>query len=120
MNEESNLPVAVQHADDVYESLRAICHLNGDYPAPLAYEVLGNLKMAGSALSTVCERLSSGLQRSLDNYDVYDDAGKDPVMSVADARKHLERASLLAQELATALGQAQTAINTQGYHPANV
>lgn len=97
-----------------------MCYVNGDYPAPLAHEVLGNLKMAGSALSTVCERLSWGLQRSLDTYDVYDTEGKDPVMSVADARKHLERASLLAQDLATALAEAQTAINTQGYHPAKV
>ncbi|MFF5794570.1 hypothetical protein ACFY5D_21210 [Paeniglutamicibacter sp. NPDC012692] len=47
MNEESTLPVAGQQADDFYESLRTICHLNGDYPAPLAYEVLGSLKMAG-------------------------------------------------------------------------
>ncbi|MFF5794571.1 hypothetical protein ACFY5D_21215 [Paeniglutamicibacter sp. NPDC012692] len=68
----------------------------------------------------MCERLSWGLQRSLETRDVYDDEGKDPAMSVADARKHLERASLLAQELATALSEAQTAINTQGYHPANV
>lgn len=116
MDEESRLPVAVQHADDAYEALRAICHLSGDYPAPLAYEVLGNLKMAGSALSTVAERLSAGLQQSLESYDVYEEDGRDPSLSVAEARKHLERASVLAQDASRALAEAQTAINRQGFH----
>jgi hypothetical protein len=44
----------------------------------------------------------------------------EPVMSVAEARKHLQPACLLAQGLATTLAEAQTAITTQGYRPATV
>lgn len=115
MTEEHQNPKVVQHAGDAYEALRAIAHIASDYPAPLAYSMLGNLKNVGYALDTVLGKIAYGLEASLERYDVYDSEGKDPAHSVATANQHLKRAAELAQQLAQELEAAQTAINTQGY-----
>ena len=87
-------------------------------PAPLLYDVLGNLKGGGHRMAQALQQMSSGLGLSLDKYDVYDGEGRDPVQSVATAVDHLTRAAQLATELGQQLELAQSAINMQGYHQA--
>lgn len=112
-------PEVIQRADDAYEAIRAINHLTinaRSLPAPLVYSVLGNLKALG--LEQACQQLASGLGKSLDTHDVYEDDGGDPVQSIATATDHLTRAAALAAQLGEELAQAQNAINRQGYKEA--
>lgn len=115
MNDENSLPTVVQHADDAYEALRAIAHTASDYPAPLAYSMLGNLKYVGYNMNTVCTIVARGLETSLKTYEVYDAEGQDPAENVAKANRHLKRAAELAEQLAQELEAAQSAITDQGY-----
>jgi hypothetical protein len=117
MSGSETTPRIVQDADDAYEAIRSINHRTGSgaLPAPLVYDVLGNLKGVGHLLPHALQQLASGLGRSLDEYDVYDGEGRDPVQSVATAVDHLTRAAQLAGELGRELDHAQEAINMQGY-----
>lgn len=111
-------PEVVQCADDAYEAIRAINHLTinaRSLPAPLVYSILGNLKGVGNMLPQACRQLASGLGRSLDTHEVYEDDGRDPVQSVATATDHLTRAAQLAEQLGQELANAQSAISRQGY-----
>lgn len=109
-------PTVVEEADAIYESVRAICHSNTTHPAPTVYRVLGNLKGAtGPMLAQALRQIAAGLGRSLNEYDVYEDDGRDPVQSVATATDHLTRAAQLADELGEELSKAQNAIARQGY-----
>ncbi|MEE2524525.1 hypothetical protein [Pseudarthrobacter sp. J47] len=110
-------PVVVQEADSIYESVRTICHNSQAHPAPTVYKVLGNLKGAtGSMLAQALRQLAGGLERSLTEYDVYEDeAGTDPAASVAIASEHMRAAAKLATELGVHLEAAQIAIAQQGY-----
>jgi len=107
----------VQLADDAYQAIRAINHitLGAKAPAPLVYDVLGSLKNVGHLLPQALTQLSSGLGRSLDEYDVFEDDGGDPIQSVATAADHLTRAGQLAAQLGEELELAQSAIARQGY-----
>lgn len=114
----SNRDTAIGAADDVYEDVKAINHAlisRTSIPAPVAYAVLGNLKLAGHGLSEVAGHLSRGLRASLDEYDVYDN-NRDPAQSVAMARASLDRAAELAAEIGDLLSAAQSSINLQGYN----
>lgn len=111
-------PRAVQLADDAYEAIRGINHLSisGGIPAPIVYDVLGNLKTAGGyGLQQTLSQLGEGLGLSLQKYDVYDGEGRVPAESVATARAALEQAANLAHQVGLLLDQAQSAINLQGY-----
>lgn len=101
-----------------YEAMRAINHVTGggEVPAPLVYDVLGNLKGVGHMLPQACRQLGDGLARSLETFEVYDE--RDPAESVAIAREYLSQAGEKAAELAALLEAAQTAIAGQGYHDA--
>lgn len=111
-------PAVVQHADDAYEAIRAINHLTrGAVLAPTVYDVLGNLKGVGHMLPQALTQLASGLALSLNEYDVYEDDGSDPVQAIATATDHLTRAAQLAAQLGVELEHAQSAINGQGYRP---
>ena len=113
------VPRVVQLAEDSSEALRSLCHITGGpMPAPLLYDVLGNLKGSGYRLAQALQQMSSGLGLSLDKYDVYDGEGRDPVQSVATAVDHLTRAGQLATQLGQELDLAQSAINMQGYRQA--
>ena len=106
----------VQHADDAFEAIRALNH--GTYrtlPAPLVYELLGNLNNVGYGLAQLLGQMSAGLTRSLAEYDVYDH-NRDPGASVALAHDAMRTAAQHAHELGTLLAAAQTAINSQGYN----
>ncbi|WP_198414113.1 hypothetical protein [Cryobacterium adonitolivorans] len=109
---------AIQYADQANESIRDLTHatmLPAQLPAPLVYEVLGNLKGVGSRLPQALQQLAKGLGRSIDQYDVYEDDASDPVQSIATATDHLTRAAQLADQLGDELAKAQAAISRQGY-----
>lgn len=109
-------PAVVQEADAVYESVRAICHDSLTHPAPTVYRVLGNLKgAAGPMLAQALNQLADGLERSLTEFDVYEDDGRNPAESVATATQHMRLAAHLAAELGGHLSEAQDAIARQGY-----
>jgi hypothetical protein len=109
-------PAVVQEADAIYASVRAICHDSGTHPAPTVYRVLGNLKgAAGPMLAQALNQLADGLVRSLDEYEVYQDDGSDPILNVAAAAGHMRLAAQLAAQLGEQLSEAQNAIAGQGY-----
>lgn len=101
------------------ESIRAINHLTfgGTVPAPVLYDVLGNLKSVGHLLPQALDQLSAGLEQSLREFDVYDRAGS-PSDQVGLAKHHLREAMEAARELGAALEAAQSAIADQGYNTA--
>jgi hypothetical protein len=107
----------VQDADDAAERIRSINHLTGGgaMPAPLVYDILGNLKNVGHRLPQALEQIAAGLEQSLTEYDLYDGPGKTPADSVAAAAVRLRLAARLAGELGRELDAAQEAINEQGY-----
>ncbi len=101
-----------------YEAIRAINHLtltSEPIPAPVVYKVLGNLKGVGHMLPQALQQLGDGLARSLDEFDVYD-RKRDPADSIDVAREHLAVAAAAAAALGSALEDAQTALNAQGYN----
>lgn len=114
MSEET--AIVVQEADTVYEAVRAICHHSETQPAPTVYRVLGNLKSAaGPMLAQALNQLAAGLERSLTEYDVYEDDGSDPADSVATAAHHMRAAAALADQIGNHLSDAQNAIAGQGH-----
>lgn len=99
-----------------YESIRGINHLTsgGPIPAPVVYDVLGNLKGIGHMLPQALTQLGDGLLRSLDEFDVYDNKG-DARTNATNAVQLLMAAAEHAEALGAALEAAQGAINSQGY-----
>lgn len=98
-----------------FESVRAINHLTfgQTVPAPVLYDVLGNLKGVGYMLPQALNQLAEGLQRSLEELEVYDRDG-DPAVNVDLARQHLAAAAEAARVLGAELEAAQSAIAGQG------
>lgn len=98
------------------ESIRAINHLTFGHavPAPVLYDVLGNLKGVGHLLPQALTQLADGLQRSLDELQVYDRDG-DPSTNVDRAREHLAAAAGAAGALGAELEAAQSTVAGQGY-----
>ena len=119
MSDAEKEPV-VQYADNDSEAIRSISHVTrgAQLPAPLVYSVLRNLKGVGYLLLQALKQLSSGLGRSLNEYTVTEDDGRDPVQSVATATDHLTRAAELATQLGDELEKAQSAIARQSYKKA--
>jgi hypothetical protein len=100
-----------------YESIRAINHLTSNglpIPAPIVYDVLGNLKGIGHMLPQALQQLSIGLEASLHEFDVYDHNGE-PSVSVARAKEAMGAAAEHASQIGALLEEAQRAINSQGY-----
>lgn len=98
----------------------------GAVPAPVGYDLLGNVKVLLWYVREVTRYLPPGLERSLgeDAIVVYDrDLGtgqdRDPTAQVATAILHLERLNAALQEAAAAAEAAQSAISGQGYSPAH-
>lgn len=99
------------------QAVRAINHLTGNghpIPAPVLYEVLGNLKCVGHMLPQALTQLADGLARSLNQFVVYDTGG-DPAGNIQQARQHLAAAARAAADLGVALEAAQSVIASQGY-----
>ncbi|MCV9996550.1 hypothetical protein OIU93_19995 [Paeniglutamicibacter sp. ZC-3] len=114
--DDDKTPEAVQEADTAYDALRALAHLTrATHPAPVVYRILGNLKNLGHFLPQISDQLAQGLVKSLEEYDVTEDQGKDPAESIMQAGEHLARAAELAEQLGEELAKAQEAIAAQGY-----
>lgn len=102
------------------QCVRGINHLTGrghPVPAPLLYEILGNLKGVGHLLPQALDQLGAGLGRSLEDCDVDDGPGRDAGVSLAQARELMAAAARAAGELGEYLERAQAALATQGYRP---
>jgi hypothetical protein len=106
----------VSHQMRYARGIRALNDLGcGAVPAPVAYDILSDLKRVGHLLPEALRQLGAGLTASLAECDVYDPA-LDPAESVEMARGLLTRAATTAAELAELLEQAQSALNDQGYY----
>jgi hypothetical protein len=111
-------PEVVEMADTAYEAIRRINHITGGpMLAPRVYAVLGNLKMVGYGLQQALRQIGDGLVASLelDKYAVYEDDGRDPVVSVLTAQEYMEAAAEAAEQVGRCLDWAQSAISRQGY-----
>jgi len=113
----ATFPDAQRHAETADEAIRAInrATLGGDQPAPLAYSLIGALKSASNRLPQAFDQIAAGLTRSLDSFELKEDDGRNPALSIMDANEHLARASALADQLGDELERAQSAIAKQGY-----
>ncbi len=107
-------------ADEAAEAIRTMNHATITdivLPAPDLYPVLGNLAPLGHRLQQLCGQLSDALARSADHYDLTEDDGADPAVSIAAARDLLTVAAAFAGHLGRHLDRAQAAISRQGYQP---
>ncbi|TCO45539.1 hypothetical protein EV646_108162 [Kribbella antiqua] len=106
----------IKSANDAYEAIRTLNHatLTATVPAPVAYALLGSLRQLEHAVARLATQLSSGLRRSLTEYDVYDDT-RDPAQSVAMAAAALAETATHADRTAECAAAAQLAITWQGF-----
>lgn len=84
-------------------------------PAPEVYAVLSSSKLLRADLDQALSQLSSGPARSLDEYDVYEDNGADPLVSAIEAVDLLTETRTHAVAMGDLLARAQVGINRQGY-----
>lgn len=101
-----------------YEAIRSINHVTGGahaIPAPVVYDVLGELKGVGHLLPQALDQLSSGLKRSLDEFDVYDNSDRTPAETVEQTQALLAQAAEHARLLGAALEAAQSIVADQGH-----
>jgi len=116
-------PTIGQYAEDAYQAVRAINHATitrRPIPAPVVYEILGNLKQLSYALDQALGQISTGLAASLEApslFEVYEADGSDPAESVASARAALHIGCAAAYALATDIERAQGYLTWQGYRP---
>ncbi|MEV4267787.1 hypothetical protein [Kribbella sp. NPDC049584] len=107
----------IKSADVAYEAIRFLNHatIAATVPAPVAYALLGSLSQMQDAVAKLAGQIATGLDRSLLDFDVYDDA-RDPAESVAMAADALERTSGHARAAAERVSAAQAAIALQGFY----
>ena len=106
-------------ADELYEGVRelSVAVMGRAVPAPELYGILGNLKFAGGYfLGELLGRLADGIERSVDEFEVYEDDGGNPVERAAMAASMLEGAAAHAAKVAECLEAAHSAIARQGHH----
>ena len=92
-------------------------------PAPVAYDLLGNLKVAIWHLAEVVKFMPQGVQRSLTDprLAVYDHnfwtgEPRDPAVQATLAGEHLAEVLTYLEAAAEAAEDAQVALNSQGYN----
>lgn len=97
----------------------------GTIPAPVGYDLLGNVKVLPWYVREATGYLPRGLERSLQEpapvvYDRDFAAGqdRDPAAQLAIAAEHLERLNAALREAAAVAEAAQSALAGQGYNPA--
>lgn len=117
MNDEA----LVKIASDMDESGRDICHVlinRAEIPAPLVYDLAGNLKVLSHKLEQIAGHMARGLPPSLEVYAVYDlnEDGRSPEESAAMAVAELEQIEVLYRSAGQRLERVQRAINLQGHH----
>lgn len=108
-----------QLASELYDGMHdlGVAVLGRAVPAPELYGILGNIKSAGGYyLGELLERLADGIERSVDEYEVYEDDGGDPVLRAALAASLIQGAAAHATRVAQCLEAAQSAIAAQGHH----
>ncbi|TDW18587.1 hypothetical protein [Kribbella kalugense] len=106
----------IKSADDAYGAIRSLndATITATVPAPVAYALLGSLSQLQDAVAQFAGQIATGLDRSLLDFDVYDDA-RDPAESVAMAAAALEEAKTYAAVVAERVSTAQSAIAWQGF-----
>lgn len=105
-----------------YEAIRAINHVTTGahaIPAPVVYDVLGELKGVGHLLPQALDQLGSGLKRSLTEFDVYDSSDRTSSETAEQAQALLVQAAEHARMLGAALEAAQSIVADQGYRNAS-
>ncbi|HWU46115.1 MAG TPA: hypothetical protein VN133_05095 [Humibacter sp.] len=105
--------------DDLFDGMRelSVAVVGRPIPAPELYVILGNLEAAGGYnLAELLGRLAIGLERSLDEYNVYEDDGADPSHRVRLTKALLRRAASHAQQITLCLEAAHCEIAGQGHH----
>jgi hypothetical protein len=113
-----------KHAITACEAVRAINHATitrPPLPAPIVYELLGALSRLGYALDQALVQIGTSLAASLEApglFEVYEADGSDPATSVANARASLGIALVAADDMATAVENAQGHLAWQGFRPA--
>ncbi len=90
-------------------------------PAPVAYDVLGNVKLSLGSLNEVVRHLPYGLRRSLDDpglevddQDLWTGVSRNPSRQVEIASGHLNALAGLLDAAAAQVEAAQSALNGQG------
>lgn len=101
-----------------YEAIRAVNHLTGGaaIPAPVLYNVMGEMKGVGYLLPQALHQLGDGLARSLDDYDVTDSRTRSPEETVRQAQHLLTEAAGQARALGDLLEAVQTLVADQGHN----
>lgn len=82
-------------------------------PAPAARAVLGHMQSAATRLTPLIGLLTTGIRRSLHKYEMIEESGANPAISVATATAHLDQARKLAIELSHELLAATEALAGQ-------
>lgn len=118
-NDTDDRPLVVREADTAYEAVRAINHATinvASLPAPVVYDVLGNLKTAaGHGMHQALNQVAGELMRSLETHDVYDHNGS-PTENAAAAAALIREAARHAAKIGALLEEAQSRISSQGYN----
>ena len=104
-------------AEHVAEAIRTLNHRTvfTSMPAPLLYELLGELQTVTERMPQLLQQCGQGVARSLDEYEVYEDDGGNPLGSISSANDHLGNAAALLQQAGTELERARIAIRGQGF-----
>lgn len=106
-------------AGELYDDMHdlSVAVMGRAVPAPELYDILGNLKFAGGYyLAELLGRLADGIERSLDEFEVYEANGGDPVAHAMLAASMLQGAAAHAERVGRLLEEAHTAIAFQGHH----
>lgn len=105
-------------ADTAAGAIRAINHATiagPPMPAPAVYDVLGSLTRLGHGLAQASEQLADRLAASAEEYELYEDEGRDPLRQIAAAAAAMAQAAEGARRFGEAASAAQSAISRQGY-----
>jgi hypothetical protein len=110
------LPDVLRHAGDTRDAIRALSRtMPASLPAPIASELIGDLEAACHELPLALNQIVASLTRSLSDFDMEDDDGTNPRVSVMAANLHLSLAAELADQLGDVLQQARSALAHQRY-----
>lgn len=106
-------PEAVREASSQISRLTAKTTI----PAPVVWDVLTYLAPGMESLGTALERLATGLEASLEEYDLEELRGGTPEETVQTASKHLREASEAAHQIGRSLREVRVGLGWQVAHP---
>jgi hypothetical protein len=104
-------------ANDANQAIQTLKHATtmATIPAPVAYVLLGSLSEMQDAVAQLARQIATGLERSLSEFEVYDDA-RDPGESLIEATAALTTTAINATRAAEFTSKAQAAIACQGFY----